>query len=498
MKLSSLILAILICVATAQSDTLTLRRADGGTYEMEGDVKQYKDKKFILVLTSGGKMNLSLEQVKTIVFSEPSSKIVGSQDTVTLQKSDGSTSASKGKIKCFEDNSFVVITSQGEATFSVDQVQGVEFASVEKKMPHQAREPGPTQGLRGRSRRRGRVREEKQHTAKELKIKEIAKQNNIEVEEIITYSAEDDGKDNIKLEGTALDPDALSDLIMHLKGLPWVDNATLTDLSPLVTLHRGAYRWQEVDFRLQTNLHCWKDSTEELLDQFRKNWIGTKRELRKTKWAQMDAMESIETFVKHLKDTGVIREAKFVRDCGQHAPSLFDFQAKGGYCIKRAMEYDMEYFSQSGFLARRRIVVTYHGITSGHKSVMLSHYDSELSGIYNQIRRNAVTFPIEEEIVQQESKKKEFDDSKLRNKTGTLIIAPYGFVYAAKAYVDGEEKGEVGLSGLDIENLLEGEHQLRVVKTGYKVFEKKFRIIAGKTTLVNMDLKTGHFSTCND
>lgn len=63
-----LVLVGLLCVATAHADTLVLRRADGTTYEMEGQVKRYDDGQFIIILSSGGEMSFSIEQVQAIKF----------------------------------------------------------------------------------------------------------------------------------------------------------------------------------------------------------------------------------------------------------------------------------------------------------------------------------------------------------------------------------------------------------------------------------------------
>ncbi len=75
---------------------------------------------------------------------------------------------------------------------------------------------------------------------------------------------------------------------------------------------------------------------------------------------------------------------------------------------------------------------------------------------------------------------------KMRKITGFLLMvcSPGG----ARVYVDGEEKGEVKDS-LSVGNLIEGEHQLQVVKSGYKVAEERFKITAGKTTIVDINLR---------
>lgn len=124
----------LACVTVAQSDTLTLRRPDGSTYEMEGDVKHYEDNKFVVVLRSGGKMSLSLEQVQTINVPEASAEKVSPWDRLTVRKDDGSAYVFVGRVKSYEDNKFAVVSSSGEQeTFPIDQVQLIEFGEKKKR-----------------------------------------------------------------------------------------------------------------------------------------------------------------------------------------------------------------------------------------------------------------------------------------------------------------------------------------------------------------------------
>lgn len=114
--------------ATAQTDTLTLRRADGSTYELEGEVEHYKDNKFVILLGAGGKTIFSLEQVQKIEFSQASSKTVIPEDTLTLRKDDDSTFVFKGRIKGYDDNKFAVVSSSGEEKiFPMEQVQAIKF-----------------------------------------------------------------------------------------------------------------------------------------------------------------------------------------------------------------------------------------------------------------------------------------------------------------------------------------------------------------------------------
>ncbi len=68
MKTLWAVLFTLVCVATARSDTLTLRRADGSTYEMRGKVVRYEDGKFVIVVDTGGKTTVSIKQVQSIKF----------------------------------------------------------------------------------------------------------------------------------------------------------------------------------------------------------------------------------------------------------------------------------------------------------------------------------------------------------------------------------------------------------------------------------------------
>lgn len=130
------VLLSLVCVTTAQTDTLILRRADGSTYEMEGEVKCYKDGKFIIGLSTGGETSFSIDQVQAIVFSEASSKAVAFRDRLTLREHDGTTYVLKGRIKHYEDNRFTVVPSSGkQKTFPIEQVQLIEFGEEKEETP---------------------------------------------------------------------------------------------------------------------------------------------------------------------------------------------------------------------------------------------------------------------------------------------------------------------------------------------------------------------------
>lgn len=77
-------------------------------------------------------------------------------------------------------------------------------------------------------------------------------------------------------------------------------------------------------------------------------------------------------------------------------------------------------------------------------------------------------------------------DIEMRKITGSLLVicSPSG----GRVYVDGEEKGAINVS-LSVKDLVEGEHQLQVVKSGYKVIDQKFMVTSGKTIVVNMNLE---------
>ncbi len=93
---------------------------------------------------------------------------------------------------------------------------------------------------------------------------------------------------------------------------------------------------------------------------------------------------------------------------------------------------------------------------------------------------------VEKTVALDASQPRTLVSARMKGITGFLLVvcSPR----RATVYVDGEERGEVNDS-LSIGNLVEGEHQLQVVKSGYKVAEEKVEIAAGKTTIVNIDLE---------
>lgn len=122
----------LACITIVQSDTLTLQRADGSSYEMEGEVEHYRDNKFVVAFGSGGKMSLSLKQVQKIEFSRSFAKTSTFEDSLTLEKGNGTSYIFKSRVNRYDDNKFAVVSSSGaEAIFSVDQVQKIEFGEVQ-------------------------------------------------------------------------------------------------------------------------------------------------------------------------------------------------------------------------------------------------------------------------------------------------------------------------------------------------------------------------------
>lgn len=128
-KISSVFLILCVC-PFAFGDIVYLK--SGG--EIEGKVKCYEDNKFAVEFSSGGKTAISSEQVQAVKFSEPSSKTVAFEDMLTLRKDEGSTYVLKGRIKSYEDNKFAVVSKLGEEiTFSIGQVQAIEFKKVKKE-----------------------------------------------------------------------------------------------------------------------------------------------------------------------------------------------------------------------------------------------------------------------------------------------------------------------------------------------------------------------------
>lgn len=93
---------------------------------------------------------------------------------------------------------------------------------------------------------------------------------------------------------------------------------------------------------------------------------------------------------------------------------------------------------------------------------------------------------VEKKVVLDASKEKVLVSVEMKKITGNLLIicTPPG----ARVYVDGVEKGVVKES-LSVRNLIEGEHQLQVVKAGYKVCEEQFRVAPEKTVIVNVNLE---------
>lgn len=116
----------LTCMTTAQSDTLTLRRTDGSIYEMEGEVKSYRDKKFVVALTSAKKKDFSLKEVQTIKFLK-----AGFNDKVTVQKPTGIPYTLKGRVRRYKDGVFAIAARGSSMTFPASMIQAVEF-SVKK------------------------------------------------------------------------------------------------------------------------------------------------------------------------------------------------------------------------------------------------------------------------------------------------------------------------------------------------------------------------------
>jgi len=64
----------------ASADVLILKRVDGSTYTLEGEVKYYEDNKFTIELNSGGDAIFSIKQVQAIKFeAAKEKKVVKSQ-----------------------------------------------------------------------------------------------------------------------------------------------------------------------------------------------------------------------------------------------------------------------------------------------------------------------------------------------------------------------------------------------------------------------------------
>lgn len=121
-------------IAIAQSDTLTLQRADDSSYEMEGEVEHYRDSKFVVVFSAGGKMSIPLEQVQKIEFSRSSAKAGAFGDNLRLKEGDNTSYIFKSRIKRYEDNKFFVVSSSGEeATFPIAHVQTIEFLGAQDR-----------------------------------------------------------------------------------------------------------------------------------------------------------------------------------------------------------------------------------------------------------------------------------------------------------------------------------------------------------------------------
>ncbi len=93
---------------------------------------------------------------------------------------------------------------------------------------------------------------------------------------------------------------------------------------------------------------------------------------------------------------------------------------------------------------------------------------------------------VEKELTLDANQPRTLVSVRMREITGFLLVVC--FPPRARVYVDGEGKGQVSDS-LSIGNLVEGEHQLQVVKSGYRVAERRFKITAGKTTILNINLE---------
>ncbi len=96
---------------------------------------------------------------------------------------------------------------------------------------------------------------------------------------------------------------------------------------------------------------------------------------------------------------------------------------------------------------------------------------------YADVRRN---------VVLDAGKEKTAVDIEMKDITGFLLITC--FPSSARIYVDGEDKGVI-YGSLSVGNLDEGEHQIQVVKPGYRVYGKMFRIAAGKTFVISIVLE---------
>ena len=129
-KFLLLVLFCLVSITTAQSDVLTLERSDGSTFTMSGKLKYYKDNEFIVVLDSGGKQTLLLEQVGIIAFSQAGDF----DDRLTLKKAEGGSDIFNCKIEHYSDGELTILSSSGEKkTYPMEQVQTIEFGGIEGK-----------------------------------------------------------------------------------------------------------------------------------------------------------------------------------------------------------------------------------------------------------------------------------------------------------------------------------------------------------------------------
>lgn len=93
---------------------------------------------------------------------------------------------------------------------------------------------------------------------------------------------------------------------------------------------------------------------------------------------------------------------------------------------------------------------------------------------------------VEKKVVLDAGKEKVLVSVEMKKITGNLLVICT--LPGARVYVDGVEKGVVKES-LSVRDLIEGEHQLQVVKAGYKVCEEKFRVTPEKTVIVNVNLE---------
>ncbi len=60
------VVLILVCVAIAQSDILTIKKPDGSTYTLDGTIKGFEDSKFVIELGPGGELRIAANQITAI------------------------------------------------------------------------------------------------------------------------------------------------------------------------------------------------------------------------------------------------------------------------------------------------------------------------------------------------------------------------------------------------------------------------------------------------